>query len=125
MTSVLRSPGVKIVLSVRFALNNQANGFNLCADSIASSYGRFSTHLGHQKNLTRMIDTQHSRRLDSLGRLVIPKKLREELGLESGTEYTFYKHEHEGKIYLCIEAPEATDEVAKALELLRQNGYNL
>jgi len=72
-----------------------------------------------------MIDTQHSRRLDSLGRLVIPKKLRDELGLEPGTEYTFYKHEHEGKIYLCIEAPEATDEVAKALELLRQNGYNL
>ena len=72
-----------------------------------------------------MIDTQHSRRLDSFGRLVIPKKLRDELGLEPGTEYTFYKHEHEGKIYLCIEAPEVTDEVAKALELLRQNGYNL
>ena len=72
-----------------------------------------------------MLDTQYSRRLDSLGRLVLPKRLREELGLEPGTEYTFYKHEYEGKVYLCIEAPGAKSEVEKAIEVLKMNGYNI
>ena len=73
-----------------------------------------------------MIDTQHSRRLDSLGRLVIPKRLRETYGLQEGTEYTFYAHEHEGKMYLCIEvAKEGEQELQKAKELLAAAGYEV
>ena len=86
--------------------------------------GIFHILLGHRK-ISGMLDTQYSRRLDSLGRLVLPKRLREELGLEPGTEYTFYKHEYEGKVYLCIEAPGAKSEVEKAIEVLKMNGYNI
>ena len=62
-----------------------------------------------------MKDTQYSRRLDSLGRLVIPKKLRDTLGLVTGEEYTFYQHEHNGQCYLCIPvAGEALTEIEQA-----------
>jgi bifunctional DNA-binding transcriptional regulator/antitoxin component of YhaV-PrlF toxin-antitoxin module len=43
-----------------------------------------------------MLETQSSRRLDSIGRLVIPSKLREQLSLESGDECEFYIHEEKG-----------------------------
>ncbi len=72
-----------------------------------------------------MLDTQYSRRLDSLGRLLLPEQLRDGLGLEAGTEYVFYTHEHKGKVYLCIETPGAKSEVEKALEVLKKNGYNI
>ena len=106
---------------MKFARSNLQNGWILCE---YARTGIFHILLGHRK-ISRMLDTQYSRRLDSLGRLVLPKKLRDELGLEAGTEYTFYKHEFEGKVYLCIEAPGAKSEIEKALELLKQNGYNI
>jgi bifunctional DNA-binding transcriptional regulator/antitoxin component of YhaV-PrlF toxin-antitoxin module len=43
-----------------------------------------------------MRQTEYSRRLDSSGRLVVPAKLREELQMETGDEYHFFIHEHEG-----------------------------
>ena len=73
-----------------------------------------------------MLNTQHSRRLDSLGRLVIPSKLREQYGLETGVEYTFYAHEVEGQTYLCIpvKAP-GESELEKAKALLAAAGYQV
>lgn len=54
-----------------------------------------------------------------MGRIMLPKRLREELGLKEGTEYTFYTHEDEqGKKFLCIECPgisSATLEEARRL----------
>lgn len=70
-----------------------------------------------------MNDTQYSRRLDSTGRLVIPKKLRDSLGLTPGTEYTFYTHSFEGKTYLCVECGDSAIEQAK--KLLEAEGYSV
>ena len=70
-----------------------------------------------------MIETKYARRLDSSGRLVIPIRLREELGLEIGETYTFYKQEIDGEIYLCIKCGE--DPVTKAKKLLAEKGYEV
>ena len=67
--------------------------------------------------------TKYARKLDSVGRLVIPSRLREELRIEPNETFTFYTHEAEGKIYLCIECPTAASELEKAMELLEKNGY--
>lgn len=72
-----------------------------------------------------MLETKYSRRLDSNGRLVIPIRLREEMGLEVGQEYTFFKHEHEGKMYLCIECVELENEIERAKKILEAAGVKV
>jgi len=73
-----------------------------------------------------MIDTQYSRRLDTLGRLVIPKRLREQYGLVEGIEHTFYEHEFEGDKYLCIKLPKpGEEELQRAKDILQKAGYQV
>lgn len=54
-----------------------------------------------------------------MGRIMLPKRLRERLGLVEGTEYQFFIHEDEiGRKFLCIECPgidEATLQEARRL----------
>lgn len=59
-----------------------------------------------------MNSTGYSRKLDSTGRLVIPTKLREKMGLIPGREYQFYTMEDEaGRRFICIECPAITNEM--------------
>lgn len=44
---------------------------------------------------------------------MIPKPLRQMLGLNSGIEYQFFLHEINGRRYICIECPELPLERAK------------
>ena len=69
-----------------------------------------------------MTKTQYARRLDTMGRLVLPIRLREELGLTIGETFEFFLHEENGKNYLCIECPEQETELQKALKILEKNG---
>ena len=64
--------------------------------------------------------TKYERRIDSAGRILLPIRLREELGLEVNTSCKFYKHVHDGKLYLCIECPDydLQSEIEKAKQLL-------
>ena len=68
--------------------------------------------------------TEYSRKLDTVGRLVIPSKLRKEMRLELGEEYLFYTcvDEH-GQSWLCIPCPGVETEVDKAKRILEENGY--
>ena len=53
-----------------------------------------------------MESTGYSRKLDSTGRLVIPTKLRDQMGLIAGQEYQFYTMEDDtGRKFICIECP--------------------
>ena len=71
-----------------------------------------------------METTNFSRKLDTTGRLIIPSKLRTELGLMAGLEYEFYTHDFEGKTYLCIQCGNAKEtELQRALKILEQNGF--
>ena len=66
--------------------------------------------------------TQYARKVDTTGRLVIPAKLREEMGIEIGETYDFYTMEKDGKRFLCIECPISESQIEKALKLLREAG---
>jgi len=72
-----------------------------------------------------MKKTDFSRRLDSTGRIVIPSRLRQELGIIENKEYDFYTLEHEGKRYLCIECGELADELAQAMEIAQKYGMKI
>ena len=82
----------------------------------------FPTRLASRNFLARMQDTQHARKLDSSGRLVIPARLREELGLQVGDLCQFYLHQENGKRYLCIEVE---NEIERAKRMLEANGYQV
>lgn len=73
-----------------------------------------------------MESTQYSRKLDGQGRIMLPIRLREELGLKTGVEYAFYLHEEKGSKYLCIRC---SDDLGIALRnakaLLEENGYTV
>ena len=70
-----------------------------------------------------MIETTFSRKLDSMGRLTIPIRLREEVGMEIGETYTFYKHvDTDGTAYLCIKCG---DPLAEAKRKLAEAGYSI
>lgn len=60
-----------------------------------------------------------------MGRIIIPIKLREKMGLKIGAEYDFFLHEDKetGKRYICIECPSVTDEeLEKARQLVQKYG---
>lgn len=56
---------------------------------------------------------------------MIPAKLRDEMQLQIGYVYDFYKYEADGKTYLCIECPEVESEVERAKRILQENGINI
>ena len=68
--------------------------------------------------------TGYSRKLDSTGRLVIPTKLREQMGLETGKEYSFYTLEtNSGRKFICIECPGINREkIEEARRLIAKYG---
>ena len=70
--------------------------------------------------------TEYSRKLDTVGRLVIPSQLRKDLRLELGEEYPFYTcvDEH-GQSWLCIRGPGVAAEGDKAKRILEENGYRV
>ena len=72
-----------------------------------------------------MQETGFGRKLDSLGRLVLPKKLREQMNLVEGQTYQFFTHKIGNKMYLCIECPGNQDEIDLAIELLKKNGIKI
>lgn len=73
-----------------------------------------------------MNPTNKSRKLDNLGRLVIPATLRKDYGIQEGKDYQFYIHAENGKNYLCIEIGDAENtELMKAKKLLEEAGYSV
>lgn len=72
-----------------------------------------------------MTKTEYSRKLDSAGRLVIPSKLRDTLGLCTGDELEFYIIEEDGRTYLAVECPKMESEVERAKRVLREAGIQI
>lgn len=55
---------------------------------------------------SKMEKTTYARKVDAMGRITIPIRLREEMGIEIGNNYEYFKFELDGKKYLCLECPE-------------------
>lgn len=69
-----------------------------------------------------MKETKYARKIDSTGRLVLPVKLREELGIQDGDLLQFWTHEQDGRKFLCLEVPSDETEVERAMRVLREHG---
>lgn len=69
--------------------------------------------------------TRFARQLDNVGRLVIPKKLREELNLSEGYLCEFYIEEIDGETFLCIKCPKQETELEKAIKLIQAEGFKV
>lgn len=54
-----------------------------------------------------MKNLNYSRKIDTLGRVVIPSKLRDIFGIQPGDEIEFFSIEVDGLRYLCIPCPHA------------------
>lgn len=67
------------------------------------------------------------KKLDSVGRLVIPKTIRYKAGIPEGGNIAFYYMEKDGKKYICLtSAVEGPEEKYKlAAEVLRELGESV
>lgn len=71
-----------------------------------------------------MESTKYSRKLDGTGRIVIPKRLLEQMGMIQGKEYSFFTHEEpDGRKFVCIECPGIDEQtLAEARRIVEKYG---
>lgn len=69
--------------------------------------------------------TQHSRKIDINGRIIIPSQLREQLEVKCGDTHDFFIHEEDGRTFLCIECFNLEDEISRAKRILREAGIKV
>lgn len=69
-----------------------------------------------------MKGTNYSKQIDDLGRVLIPKKLRQELSLVAGDELDMYLYDDsDGTRYLCFKLPnKQREKLLQAKELLAE-----
>lgn len=74
-----------------------------------------------------MAETTFSRKLDSSGRIMIPVKLREQMGLVTGREYYFSIMEKNGRRYICIDCGtiESSTSLEEAMQIVQASGMKI
>ena len=74
-----------------------------------------------------MLDTTFSRKLDSTGRIMVPIRLREQMGMQVGQIYSFSTLEMNGRKYICIDCGAAVsdEELNRALQLVQSQGMKV
>lgn len=74
-----------------------------------------------------MENTGYTKALDSVGRVIIPKKLRQQLSLRPGDDLMMYLYTDDNGIqYLCLQLPDKRQEKKmQAKELLEELGVEL
>ncbi len=77
--------------------------------------------------LNQMKALDATRKIDSLGRIVIPKDLRDKFHLIEGKAYQFFLHEEGNCKYLCLQCPDVDeeDEITRARKLLEEAGFTI
>jgi bifunctional DNA-binding transcriptional regulator/antitoxin component of YhaV-PrlF toxin-antitoxin module len=83
--------------------------------------------LGTSEIFARMTETSYTRKLDSVGRIMIPIRLREQMGLQLGNEYRFAWTEENGRSYICIDCgpSKAAIRLEEAKDILRRHGMEI
>ena len=72
--------------------------------------------------------TEYSRKLEKSGRLMIPIRLREEMGLVPGKEYHFFTHIEDGHKFICIDCGPEIDTnttLEQAMKIVQENGLKI
>lgn len=71
-----------------------------------------------------MAESTYSRKLDAMGRIMIPVRLRDQLGLITGKEYSFEVRQIDGRNYICIDCGLNT-ELKEAMKLVQNAGLKV
>jgi bifunctional DNA-binding transcriptional regulator/antitoxin component of YhaV-PrlF toxin-antitoxin module len=71
-----------------------------------------------------MAESTYSRKLDAMGRIMIPVRLRDQLGLVPGREYTFEVRTFNDHNYICIDCGMNT-ELEEAMKLVKKAGLKI
>lgn len=71
-----------------------------------------------------MNKTTYARKLDSMGRIMLPSKLREEMGLIPGETYEFFTHTEGGRNYICIDCG-SNSKLDAAIKLVQEHGMKV
>ena len=71
-----------------------------------------------------MAESTYSRKLDAMGRIMIPVRLRDQLGLITGREYSFEVRQIDGRNYICIDCSLNT-ELEEAMKLVQNAGLKV
>lgn len=73
-----------------------------------------------------MPESVYRRKLDSTGRIMIPSRIRDLLGLQAGQEYPIIVMERKGHRYICIDCGTTeTSDLAAALHKVKSAGYDV
>ena len=125
----LNQDSVRIVLWLSSARKCLASGnYSLRLLQIGDSRDGvvFRTNLGHQNLFIKMQETTFSRKLDSSGRIMIPVRLREQMGLVSGQEYYFTTMVKDGRKYICIDCGSVDNtSLEEAMRIIQANGMKI
>lgn len=76
----------------------------------------------------RMTKENASRKIDSLGRVSVPKSMRDRLSIKEGDIVDFYLLESEDQCYVCFGKHYETDNIEKglrAIALLKELGLEI
>lgn len=62
-----------------------------------------------------------------MGRIMIPVKLRDKMGLVTGQEYDFITLEKDGRSYICIDCGPAqrVRDIEEAIRIIKANGMKV
>lgn len=71
----------------------------------------------------QLIPENTSRKIDSLGRITIPKGLRDRMSLSENSELELFTATLDGRHCICLASP--VDEEERAIEFLRERGYKI
>lgn len=74
-----------------------------------------------------MAESTFSRKLDSSGRIMIPVKLREQVGLVVGEEYSFSVLEKDNRRFICIDCGPITNgpSLEEAINIVQTSGLKV
>ncbi len=74
--------------------------------------------------MKQLIPENASKKLDSLGRITLPKGLRDRMFLSDNAELEIYTANIDGRQCICLVPPVDTNaEIETAIKLLEANGY--
>lgn len=88
----------------------------------------FARRQGQWNFKSKMTSTNFSRKLDTTGRIMIPIRLREQMGMVPGRVYYFSTIEENGRKYICIDCGIANfsgKDVEEAVKIVEANGMKV
>jgi AbrB family looped-hinge helix DNA binding protein len=73
----------------------------------------------------KLIAQNAIRKVDNLGRVVLPKGLRDQYGISDGDELDVFVLQDENNEYICFKAQEGKTKYAAAAEVLQELGCEI